>query len=176
MTRMSFRSTDKSTEEIREIQRLLGNASKIYRNIPASETDGIYSSVTRAALVVFQQCTGLSVTGEADPATMRKLRHTAAAACEYFAPPEGIQPFFPNSCRLTVGSSGAAVKMLQIMLETLAEKYDNIRLPENSGIYGPRTARAAADILRPWGAAPDGITDIFTWNLIVGMFNAAVRE
>ena len=164
-----------SEEKIHELQKLLKSASYVCPAVPPVEEDGIYSSTVRAAVILFQQDTGLPVTGEADSATMRSLRRAAAAAEEFRSPPEGIQPFFPNSLILSVGSSGTAVKMLQIMLTELARRFDNISLPEENGIYGPLTAKAVSDILAACGMPPDGTADIFTWNMTVRLFNAFIR-
>ena len=166
----------KSEDEIRRLQRLLRSASRIYRVLPCPEEDGIYSSLTRAAVLIFQQCSRLPATGETDIITMKKLEHAAAAAEELCSPPEAVSPFPSGRTVLSVGSSGSAVHILQIMILYISQIYENVPYPETSGIYGPMTAGAVAAVQRAWGLVPDGRTDIFTWNRITILFGTVTAE
>ena len=163
-----------SDEEIRRLQRLLRAASRLYGRMPCTEEDGIYGSSTRAAVIIFQQICGLPVTGEADAMTMARLIRTKDAAEEYFSEPAGISPF-RRSDILRIGSSGSAVSILQIITAELAGIYENIPPPESSGIYGPMTAETVKAVQSAWGLVPNGVTDIFTWNRVILLYNCSVR-
>lgn len=107
------------------------------KNYYTSTVDGIYGSLTRAAVIQFQRDNRLLVDGIAGPQTLSALYQSASTQ---------------TATILKIGSRGQAVIDLQSQLKNL-----NYYTSSIDGIYGPKTAEAVRAFQRDNGLVVDGI-------------------
>lgn len=121
--------------------------------------DGVFGNATLNAVVAFQRRNGLSVSGEANPATLEKLygeNAISATGATVTATPAPSATQTPT--QLKVGSKGDAVKTMQQRLVSLGY------LSVADGIYGPKTYNAVVSFQRKNGLTADGVAGVMTLN------------
>ncbi|MGN0693190.1 MAG: peptidoglycan-binding protein [Oscillospiraceae bacterium] len=164
--------TDKEKKaHISELQRYLRTISFYNGAVPRIIPDGVYGIETKNAVKAFQNAYGLPVTGEVNENTWNKLSGEYIKALEYISEPMGIQPFPNDGNSLSLGSSGAAVIMLQAMLSELSSSFANIRPTDITGHFDKGNESTVKFMQTVWGMAPSGEVDIYMWNRIVDLFN-----
>lgn len=113
------------------------------KNYYTSTVDGIYGSLTKNAVIKFQQDNRLLVDGIAGPQTLIALYKSTSNPSE---------PSTQTTTLLKIGSRGQAVKDLQSQLKSL-----NYYTSSIDGIYGALTAEAVRAFQRDNGLVVDGI-------------------
>ncbi|MGN0695862.1 MAG: peptidoglycan-binding protein [Oscillospiraceae bacterium] len=167
--------TDKEKKDhITELQRYLRTISFYNGAVPRIIPDGVYGIETGNAVKAFQKEYGLPVTGNVDENTWNRLTNEYITALEYISEPIGIQPFPNDGDTLSVGSSGAAVIMLQAMLSELSSSFANISPTDITGHFNKANESTVKFMQTVWGMTPSGKVDIFMWNRIVDLFNNEV--
>lgn len=68
------------------------------------------------------------------------------------------------------------VRSLQTMLRVLAEDDSSLPTVIPDGIYGPSTMTAISAFQRKYGLPITGITDQFTWDAIVSVYESAITR
>ena len=174
---MQISDTQKK-EDIREAQIYLRVVAQRDDDIPMVVPDGVYSSETREAVKAFQKKYGLEATGEINAATWETLYREYLKAAEEFAPLKAITPLTRNNVPLGEGDTGFLIYILQAMINTVAQFYDNLEAIGINGVYGSETASAVKMLQEITGNSPTGITDIPTWNSLASLYNfhSAVDE
>lgn len=119
-------------EAVAELQRELQAAG-----FSPGPVDGWFGPQTQAAVRAFQQSRGITVDGWVGPQTWGQLLSTGGAA--------------PLDGRLVQGASGAQVRELQQMLQSLGYYGGNI-----GGNFGPLTDAAVRNFQRDHGLTVDG--------------------
>ena len=76
---------------------------------------------------------------------------------------------------LTIGSSGASVRMIQEQLNRIAQVYSAIPRIAVDGSYGPQTAAAVSAFQRIFGLPATGIVDLATWYKISQIYVGVTR-
>lgn len=117
-------------EAVKDLQRQL-----IAAGFDPGPVDGWFGPRTQAAVRAFQHSRGITVDGWVGPQTWGKLGTTGAA----------------NGGRLAQGSSGAQVKELQQLLQSLGYYRANV-----GGNFGPQTDAAVRAFQRDRGLTVDG--------------------
>lgn len=164
--------TDKEKKaHINEIQQYLRTISFYNGAVPRIIPDGVYGIETINAVKAFQKAYGLPVTGDVDESTWNKLAGEYIKALEFISEPMGIQPFPNNGNSLSLGSSGAAVIMLQAILSELSSSFANIRPTDITGHFNKGNENTVKFMQTVWGMPPSGEVDIHLWNRIVDLFN-----
>ncbi len=112
---------------------------------------GVYDNETTNAVRNFQSEVGIAPSGVVDAAT--------ALALENYIPPDsGVATTNIQSPTLKIGSSGAAVRILQEMLINYGYLNDVA-----DGIFGPKTEEAVRAFQQANGLKVDGIAGPATW-------------
>lgn len=86
----------------------------------------------------------------------------------------GVPKSWPGS-NLTVGSSGANVRMIQEQLNRIAQVYTAIPTVAVDGAFGPKTAAAVKAFQKIFSLPVTGVVDIGTWYKISGIYVAVTR-
>ena len=123
--------------------------------------DGIFGNATQNAIVAFQRRNGLTVSGEANPATLKRLYSDEALSASggtVTATPAPAASATPAPAILKAGSKGDQVKAMQQRLVALGY------LSAADGIYGPRTYNAVVAFQRKNGLTADGVVGGMTLN------------
>lgn len=86
------------------------------------------------------------------------------------APISGIRQSYPGT-PLRVGSSGNAVRTIQVELNRISQNYPLIpKINPVDGIFGVQTENAVRTFQQIFNLAPDGIVGEATWNRLVSMY------
>lgn len=171
-------STQQKKEDIREAQIYLRVIAESDPDIPMVIPDGIYDSETEQAVLAFQNKYGLDPTGKIDAATWEQLYKAYLASAAAFAPLDGITPLTANNVPLKEGDAGYVIYILQAMINTVAQFYDNTEGAPESGVYDSATADSVKQLQEITGITPDGVVDAATWNALAKLYNfhAAIDE
>ncbi|MFT4146073.1 MAG: peptidoglycan-binding protein [Mobilitalea sp.] len=76
---------------------------------------------------------------------------------------------------LTIGSSGASVRMIQEQLNRIAQAYSALPRIAVDGSYGPQTSAAVSAFQRIFGLPDTGIVDLATWYKISQIYVGVTR-
>lgn len=163
--------TENKASDVREAQRYLRTISKYNPNIPMTVADGTYSDDTRDAVAAFQRERGLPETGELDPKTWDELYKLYKEAALFFSELESISPRAVGETPLTIGSAGYPVYIIQVMLNTIAQFYDNLKGASINGIYDNETADEIRRIQTIAGLPETGKLNRATWNALARIYN-----
>ena len=169
-------SEEQKRRDISEVQTFLRSISYYNQNIPRIIPDGIYGDETAEAVKAFQREYGLPVTGEVDFETWQTMYRVFLVAEAYYAELVKIAPFSERDLVLETGNKGYLIYLLQAMLNTISEFYDNIIPPEMNGVYDEKTAASIRQVQHITGMKPDGKTDRLTWNALALLYNIHSAE
>ncbi len=156
---------------IRELQTYLRKTATRHPSIPLVVIDGIFGPETTAAIIAFQEEFGLDPTGRVNLATWSAVFAEYLRILEEEAPAEGVRPFPHPYHIISPGDSGNLVFILQIMLDTIAARYQNIPPVDINGHYDEDTVQAVKSLQMTSGMEPDGKTNKETWNRITRLYN-----
>ena len=162
---------ENKASDVREAQRFLRTISKYNPNIPMTAADGTYGEDTRDAVTAFQRESGLPETGEIDSRTWDELYKLYKEAALFFAELESINPRAVSETPLTIGSAGYPVYIIQVMLNTIAQFYDNLKGAAINGIYDSETAEEIRRIQVISGLPETGNLNHATWNALARIYN-----
>ncbi len=135
---------------------------------------GIYDDITRDAVLDIQKKNSLAETGITDQATFAAIRLEYDRLTLENSPPLSINVF--EGYTLTPGEKSDLVYILQIMLNTLREKYDFIPLLPISGSYNADTMSSVSAFKEAHGMAPDPYVDKLTWDMLALEYNLSRRQ
>ncbi len=154
--------TDKQ-KAVAEIQQWLRNISKSEDEGPAIIPDGIFSAETRLEVESFQFRNGLPVTGIVDYFTWEAIRQADSLVTAQRLLPVQVAPVKNEDLPLKKGMDNKLTDTLKLMLNFVAEAYDNFDLIDEEG-FGDATEKA----VRRWQEIAfvdvTGQADKATWN------------
>ncbi len=162
---------ENKASDVREVQRFLRTISKYRPAIPMTNANGNYDEDTRAAVAAFQHEIGLPETGELDPKTWDELYKLYKEAALFFAELESISPRAVGETPLTIGSAGYPVYIVQIMLNTIAQFYDNLSGAAINGIFDQETSDEVRRLQKIAGLPETGELNRATWNALARIYN-----
>lgn len=167
---MNYTKSD-TESHIKELQTYLRGISFINSNVPRIVPDGVYGALTSEAVSAFQKNYGLPQTGEADRATWNKIHSAYQDVLAYYGEQEKLAPFPSPGHVIMFGEKGYLIQLLQIMINTIADYYTNIRNVPVSGKFDEPTMCAVIQLQNILGIYPDGQLDKSAWNKIVRLYN-----
>ena len=153
-------------KRIQTYLRKLGYTGDVGALVPI---DGIYGSVTSEAVRSFQEANNLIPTGTVNKETwdMLYMQYDQRISNELEA--RGLFPFpdTPSNYAVSVGTKSALVAIIQLILDELESRYDDLTDIRIDGIYGEDTANAVRAFQRINMLDPTGEVDKATWNRLV---------
>lgn len=164
---MAF-TDDQKKKHIKEIQKFIFSISQYNKKIPTIIPDGIYGPQTAAAVGSFQREYDLPVTGETDDKTWDKL----AEVYFNYNNDTVLLDVFPKNLELFLGDEGIVIYIIQVILETLRRRFDNIPKVVINGVYDKDTDTAVETFKEIAGIekSVEGIEET-TWNKLASGFN-----
>ena len=132
--------------------------------------DGVYGAETALAVSQFQRENGLPVTGKVDFKTWEALNDVYEELLERRKPPERVAAIGCN-VRLSSGAVGDSVYILQVMLNAVGARFQNIGKITVDGAYSGETAAAVAEFQRAAGLPQTGAADVETFNRLATVYN-----
>ena len=147
-----------------------------YTDIPSVIPDGVYGDNTKDAVRVFQEKTGLMPTGETDNSTWNKIVETYfEIESEINAPfVSGIYP--ENGFREDYNSYSPTVYIVQTMLASLSQRFNNIPEPQLSGVIDYRTTESINSVKILSGLNPDGNINKIFWEYLSAIYSVFVSS
>ncbi len=139
-------------------------------NIPEVIPDGIYGEETTNAVTEFQKNNALPVTGKIDNYTWDAIYEAYKEASEYFGGSHGIYPFIGKDL-IYAGFGGYIIYIIQAMINTIAQFYDNIDGVKINGLFDKQTSDQIKLLQDITGCMADGKLDKHTWNCIARLYN-----
>ncbi len=160
---------DTEREAVRQIQSYLSELSYFYGDLPHLTVDGIFGEETAEAVRAFQAKLGLTVTGEADPATFALLFEKFKAAREERL---GASPLIPAiAFPMRMGDSGSHVRILQSALDEVLGTH----IPKD-GFFGRATEDGVRALQRQYLLPADGRVDRSLWQRIAASYRERISE
>ena len=159
-----------SGANVRLIQEALNTLAPYYPGrLWILTVDGAYGNMTRDAIYAFQSIFGLPLTGIVNEATWNRLMQEAANVSGGGGGGGGggtqIPPFPGN---LSMGASGANVRLVQEAINALAPSYPGrLWILTVDGNFGPMTRDAIFTFQSLFGLPITGIINESTWNRLM---------
>ena len=159
-------------QNIFELQKFLKKISETSPEIPFLNTDGIYGKETQNAVRKFQETRNLTPTGIADSETWDKIfsEYEDLMAITEIALPFHVFPI--ELLEIKLGDKGDVVIVIQLLLNSLAAKYSNLKKVNVTGQYGKETQDAVYAFQNLTQLTPTGIVNRPTWHEMVNLYRA----
>lgn len=155
-------------EHIQEILQLLYDISLRDSRIPTVLPSDRFTPEAGIAVRAFQEAYGLPITGEIDGDTWNTIVDTYHAVSDQPSP----LMIFPNSgFILQQGDRGELVYLVQMLLEALAKRYENLPQVQPNSEFDAQTADAVRAFQAVSGLPQTGILDRDTWNHLAALVN-----
>ena len=127
---------------VRELQEYLRTVALFHGQSTALQITGVYDESTRRAVKSFQKDHNLPVTGDTDLNTWETLLLAHRQILHETALPRPLHLFPAGQFQLSSGSSGSLVAAMQMILQTLGERYSNFPSVDLSASYDESTRLA----------------------------------
>lgn len=158
--------TSKNDERatVMELQIYLRRIAEIHPSIPLINPDGNYGSETEAAVSAFQKEFNLPVTGVVDYNTWNAIFAEYIDIVTHRGQPLPLDIFPPNTREITPRYTGDVVLVIQIMLRSIAERFQNLPPVTVTGVYDDQTVHGTAEFQKLSNLPATGNVDKNTWN------------
>lgn len=153
-------------ESVRQIQVYLYDISRVDRDIPRVNPDGIYGSTTVESVTAFQKKHGLTPDGRVNYETFRKLSTEHEKADVILSPPRKATAFdqaLKNGVT-KLGDKSELIMIVKIMLKALGVSYPYGEELNNDNVFDLDTERAVREFQFIHGRPSNGIINKETWN------------
>lgn len=162
---MAYYNSEMQENAILEIQRILRELDYRSSGLARIRLSGNYDEETRQGVKAFQEKYDLPVTGVVDHTTWQVLQAVGKAQRDAFTLARAVY-LLPRREDYAIypGLNDEVVYIIQYMLNTVGQEYDEIPRLEYSGIYDTRTENAVKEFQRKSLIEPDGIISPLTFN------------
>ncbi len=153
-------------ESVRQIQVYLYDISRVDRDIPRVNPDGIYGSTTVESVTAFQRKYGLTPDGRVNYETFRKLSSEHEKADIILSAPKKISPFDQalKDGVTKLGDKSELVMIVKIMLKALGVSYPCGEEIRCDNVFDAETERTIKEFQFIHGLPSNGIINKETWN------------
>ena len=168
-------SMGSSGEYVHAMQLFLNRISGDFPNIPKIQNlNGVFGADTRAAVQEFQRTFGLSPDGVIGRATWNYISRIFVAVKKMAQlVSEGQRIGIgknPPSITLRQGARGENVVLLQFLLSTIAEFYNVISPPLQTGLFDDATVKSVRDFQKEFNLTQDGAVGPATWRKLYDIY------
>lgn len=147
-----------------EAQSYLRNIGRLDSDISRVVPDGIFASETTEAVKSFQKKHGLPETGIIDYETWEKIKRKNSEAVFTASEPIQIVRITNDDLPLVIGTDNTLVYTLHLMLNNVAERYDNFTPLPLQSLFDENTEREVRRWQRVISHTESGQVDKTTWN------------
>ena len=170
-----------SGNDVRTLQLRLNRVSNNYPSIPKIyPVNGVFGVSTEDAVIRFQELFDLAPDGRVGKATWYQLlriyggvKRLSELQSEGITPDE-IELQYPES--LQFGSSGEYVRIIQYIINVIAQNNPAIPAVSEDGIFGEATRNAVIAFQRNYSLTPDGIVGENTWNTMFNVYRGIISS
>lgn len=164
---------DERGRPVYNLQRFLRTISKSNDKIYPVVPDGIFGEDTKRSVESFQAEYGLDITGEADFSTWEAIVREYEICVENLSAVHGIK-IIKNEQIIKENESADAVYIIQAMIVSLAERFENINAVSINGVYDGELRREVEKLKQIFGQNGTDIDKKFINELAVLYENAVV--
>lgn len=161
--------TDKE-RAISELQQALRDIAKTDSDILSVIPDGIFAEETEESVKSFQRKFGFTETGKVDFELWDKIQQERRKALFILSEPLQVIPIKKEDLPLVLGQISKEVHMLNMMLNSLSEKYSNFENVGHSDEFSAKTKNEVEKWQRVIGHQVTGEVDKLTWNRLAQQY------
>ncbi len=155
------------------LQKLLNYVSIFYPSVQSVNEDSIYGLMTENSVKEFQKTFGVNQSGIVTPSLWQTIYKV------YIDIITSVTPSLPNQGfpgrNLSRGSMGDAVRLMQTYLNVITQRYPEIPIISEDGMYGNDTEQSVASFQKAVGLPSTGIIDVSTWERISELYNFLIN-
>ena len=163
-------------QPIRSLQTMLRTIAQVHPNQPMPEADGVYSRQTAQAVAALQRRNGLQPTGVADQRTWDMVVQEFEPARIETEKAQPIQITLNPGQVILPGQENHLIYLVQSMLITMGEQYEDFPIPGHTGVLDPETERGLIAFQILSGLRPTGALDKQTWRALALQYALAADE
>ncbi len=156
---------------VRRLREQLRLIAQYGGNMPLITIDGVYDEDTENAVRSFQRLFGLPATGQIDFDTWETLNDVYALVQERMAPPIPLSPFYGCDVTAREGDESPLIALIEVMLNSIAERFDNLSSVTPDGIYSKEMTDAVTAFQKTNLLDQTGEVDKRTWNALARLYN-----
>ena len=167
--------TDKQ-KAIMELQQRLRDISKVDKDVLSVIPDGIFGEETENSVRSFQRKQGLTETGVVDFELWDKIYDEHKKALFMLSEPIQVISIKKEDLPLVLGQISKEVHMLNMMLNSLSERYSNFQNVGHSDEFTPATKNEIEKWQKVIGHEVTGEVDKLTWNRLAEQYLLRVES
>ena len=159
-----------------EVQSYLRNIGRLDSDISRVIPDGFFGEETTSAVRSFQRKYGLNETGTVDFETWESIKNKNAEAVFTASEPIQIVRITNEDLPLIKGTDSTLVYTLHLMLNLLAERFENFTPLPLQSIFDESTEREVKRFQRVISREETGQVDKATWNNLAEIYLLPLGE
>lgn len=163
-------------QPVRSLQWMLRHLAQHTGDIDLITPSGVFDPPTQAAVSQFQRGHGIPVTGVADRSTWDAIVRAYDDALHFTTPVQSIHMDLQVNLPPETGAYSPLLHLAQVMLFFLAEEYQSVFRPEQTGYMDEITGQSLSDFQNLTGLPMTGMLDQQTWNHLALHYSAAVAK
>lgn len=156
---------------VHTLQTMLRTIAHVDRSIPFLQPTGQFDEATLEAVMRFQKCHSLTVTGVVDRQTWNAIMDAFLRAWGTISPPDTISLFTPTTPEVHPGQSSSLLPLVQEIFRNLSRKLADVTAVPSTGILDEETAANLRWLQDRAGLPATGVLDRATWNILVRLFD-----
>lgn len=163
---------NKPVENLQTFLRRISYDNAIPKVIP----DGIFGNQTKNAVLKFQNEFNLEQTGVVDNKTWNKIREVHKNTLKKYTAPNPVNIFPSPHFTISDNDENEIIYVVQAILKTLGNNFDNLDDVEINGKYDEKTKKAVLTIQNASSIKETGVVDKETWEAIAILFETFISN
>lgn len=156
---------------VRTLQTMLRTISHVDHSIPFLRPTGEFDEATLEAVMRFQKCRGLPVTGVVDRQTWDAVMNAFLRAWGTLSPPATLSLFTPTTPDVHPGQTSPLLPLVQEIFQNLSRKLADVTAAPSTGVLDEETAANLRWLQARANLPATGVLDKNTWTMLVRLFD-----
>ena len=156
---------------VTSLQEMLRTIAYVDRSVPFLRPTGQFDEATLEAVMTFQKCHGLPVTGVVDRRTWDAISQAFLRAWGTISPPATLTYFPPETPSVQPGQSSPLLPLVQEIFRGLAHTLADVDPAPSTGILDEATQANLRLVQQRANLPVTGQLDRKTWNILLRLFD-----